>query len=222
MGMSILNIQKIASLQAKKIIRHCHYAGDRMPGFKHLFGLFDGIDVLGVCGFSQPASYTLCEGVCGKENKAIVLELSRLVIVGRLRKNLASMLVAGSLQQLPKPSVVVSYADQNEGHIGYVYQATNWIYTGKGNAEPWWYLPNGKLLSKTRRHIDTKAAAHGLGVSDLRKEPKEGKHRYVYFVGNKRQRRELGNRLKYERKPYPKGKTVKLGTDEYNETFALF
>ena len=217
-----MDIKPIDSNQAKKLIRACHYAGDRIPGFRFVFGLFDGNTVCGVCGYSQPASYTLCEGVCGKENKGRVLELSRLVILGSERKNLASKLVAGSLSRLPQPSIVVSYADQNEGHIGYVYQATNWIYTGKGNAEPWWYLPTGELLSKTRRHIDVKASAKGVAVGDLRKEAKEGKHRYVFFVGTKRDKRRLRKCLNYSVVDYPKGETKRLGTDLYHETYSLF
>ena len=39
-------------------------------------------------------------------------------------------LVGRSLRLLPKPSVVVSYADTAQGHVGYVYQAANFIYTG--------------------------------------------------------------------------------------------
>ena len=36
----------------------------------------------------------------------------------------------GSLNLLPKPQAIVSYADTSQGHHGYIYQATNWIYTG--------------------------------------------------------------------------------------------
>ena len=31
---------------------------------------------------------------------------------------------------ITKPKVIVSYADTSLGHHGYIYQATNWIYTG--------------------------------------------------------------------------------------------
>ena len=47
-----------------------------------------------------------------------------------LEKNVLSFFVSGCLNRLPKPSVVVSYADTSQGHHGFIYQATNWIYTG--------------------------------------------------------------------------------------------
>jgi hypothetical protein len=31
---------------------------------------------------------------------------------------------------LPKPTIVVSYADTAMGHIGYIYQASNFLFTG--------------------------------------------------------------------------------------------
>ena len=39
-----------------------------------------------------------------------------------------------------KPKIVVSYADTSKGHVGYVYQATNFIYTGMSAGEQ-----NGEL-----------------------------------------------------------------------------
>lgn len=185
-----------------------HHYSRRVVGAVSCFGLIDDGELLGCCVFSIPASYTLCRGVCGGEYKTKVWELSRLVIV-TTAKNAASRLIGGSLKQLGD-QIIVSYADCNEhvGHVGYVYQATNWLYTGRGNAEPKWVNPiTGEVVSYTRRHIDTKAGRLGLKWQDLIRVPQLGKHRYVTFTGSRKFKQEVRPKLKYKVLPYPKGDT---------------
>ena len=184
-----------------------HYS-QRIVGCTRAFGLFEHGELVGCCCFSIPASYTLCKGVCGDEFKRFVWELSRLVVTTKT-KNAASFLIGQSLRLLDD-RIVVSYADCNDhvGHVGYVYQATNWIYTGHGNAEPKWVNPNtGDIVSFTRRHIDTKAEALGMDWRELEKVKQVGKHRYVTFTGTKAFKRRAKSALKYKPLPYPKGET---------------
>lgn len=202
-----MNVQKIDSKTAMQMVLEHHYTG-RKVGSKSSFGLFlDDGTLVGCCVYSIPASYTLCKGVCGEALKSKVLELSRLVVATN-KKNAASFLVGQSLRQIGD-AIVVSYADISQGgHVGYVYQATNWIYTGNGTAEPAWVHPEtGKVISYTRRHIDKKAARMGLHWNQLVRVPQKGKHRYVIFCGTRRFKKEASRALKYQRKPYPKGET---------------
>ena len=103
-----------------------HYA-KRLPMIIYAFGLYENSELIGVCTYGLPASPTLCTGICGKEFSSNVIELNRLCLQNNL-KNQASFLVANSIKLLPKPSIVVSFADASQGHVGYVYQATNFIY----------------------------------------------------------------------------------------------
>ena len=105
-----------------------HYA-KRIPQIMFAFGLYESDELLGVVTYGIPASPSLCMGICGKDYSAKVLELNRVCLLNN-DKNQASFLVANSIKLLPKPTIVVSYADTNKGHVGYVYQATNFIYTG--------------------------------------------------------------------------------------------
>jgi hypothetical protein len=66
----------------------------------------------------------VARGICGKEQESIVVELNRLCLLDN-DKNQASFLVANSMKLLPKPTIVISYADTGQGHVGYVYQACN-------------------------------------------------------------------------------------------------
>lgn len=86
--------------------------------------------------------------------------------------------------------VIVSFADEGAGHQGYIYQATNFIYTGKTKERTDKYMPG----NKHPRHY-TEEFKH------LRKV-RTAKHRYVYFTKSK----ELEKSLKYPVLPYPKGK----------------
>lgn len=206
---------------ARQMVLDNHYSG-RCPGIKYCYGLYERGTLVGCVVYSIPASYTLCNGVCGNEFRSNVIELARLVIT-TTTPNAASTLIGGSLAILPD-HIVVSYADCNShvGHVGYVYQATNWIYTGQGNAEPVYVLaedhPNGfsagTPVAYTRRHIDVKARALGFDWKPnastgpgLLRRPAIGKHRYVYFTGTKAFKRKAQVALRYKRLPYPKGDT---------------
>jgi len=105
-----------------------HYA-KRLPSISYAFGLYEDGVLIGIVTYGMPASNQLCEGVCGIENKQKVIELNRLCLQDN-SKNQASFLVANSIKLLPKPTIIVSYADTAQGHIGYVYQATNFLFTG--------------------------------------------------------------------------------------------
>lgn len=204
-------VRQISSSVAMGIVVKHHYS-HRKVGSLASFGLFGDpsplADCLGCIVYSVPASYTLCNSVCGKDYRKQVLELSRLVVLTE-DKNAASFLIGRSLKMLGN-HVVVSYADCNDhvGHVGYVYQATNWLYTGRGNAEPKWVHPHtGEVVSYTRRHIDRKAEALGMDWRDLVKVPQVGKHRYVTFAGDRGFRKKARAALKYKTDCYPKGDT---------------
>ena len=98
-----------------------HYA-KRIPQIMFAFGLYEENQLVGVVTYGIPASPALCMGICGKEYSDKVLELNRVCLLNN-DKNQASFLVANSIKLLPKPTIVVSYADTGKGHIGYVYQA---------------------------------------------------------------------------------------------------
>src|SRR3990172_4958416 len=115
--------------EVKDWILKKHYA-HRLPCIQYAFGLYHSNKLMGVVTYGMPASPNLCKGVCGEEYKDKVLELNRLVINSDALPNSASFLISHSLRMLPKEYCIVSYADSQMGHIGYVYQATNWLYTG--------------------------------------------------------------------------------------------
>ena len=127
-----MNGYSLKLLENKKdadyFILNIHYA-KRKPSISYAFGLYFKNDLVGVCTFGSPPSPSLAESIVGKENKSLVIELNRLVLLLN-NKNEASFLVGHSLKKLSKPSIVVSVADENKNHKGTVYQAANFLYTG--------------------------------------------------------------------------------------------
>jgi len=187
-----------------------HYA-KRIPLIMHSFGLYVDKKLDGIITYGMPASPALCVGVCGEDHRHLVLELNRLCLLNN-KKNQASFLVGNSLKLLPKPSIVVSYADPSMNHNGYIYQATNFIYTGLSAKRTEWRIRG------SNRHSRTLTAQHTL--EEMKNNPdkfhmidRPRKHRYIYFLGDKKQKKEMLSKLNYEVVPYPKGDNKRYVTD---------
>lgn len=200
-------IKPIASKDANEMVIENHYL-HRRASTMFAFGLFDEEEMIGCVIYGKPASPSLCDGVCGKEESSNVLELTRLWIKDGTPKNTESYLIGRSLRLLPKEKdIVVSYAEIGAGHIGIVYQATNWIYTGMSDRHVEWRL-DGKSGSHSRHIFDQHGGVNGAKAfygERLERHERSRKHRYVYFnASSKKRKRELLDKLRYKVQPYPK------------------
>lgn len=188
-----------------------HYARRTAP-VTHAFGAFRDGALLGVVTYGTPVSSSLRSGICGQEFADKVLELNRLCCESE--KNLASTLVGRSLRLLPSPRIVVSYADIGVGHVGYVYQATNFLYTGLSAKRTDWTvegldLHGATIADKTRGMPNRAQAIRDMYGDAFKLRERSRKHRYVFLIGSARQRREMLSALRYAIQPYPKGDTTR-------------
>ena len=191
-------IRKIEPEETRDLILNVHYAR-RMPPISHAFGLFlDGV-LEGVWTFGQPASPRICDGIAGKKWKQIVLELNRLVLRHN-RKNEASRLVGAALRMLPRPRIVISYADTAQNHLGIIYQATNWRYYGLSE------------VRTDRVFIDGTPTKHGRHITSTEVEnlhertklvPRPRKHRYVHVLADKHTAKQIESDIRYQPQKYP-------------------
>tara|TARA_R110000824_G_scaffold821_2_gene5028 strand:- start:6202 stop:6861 length:660 start_codon:yes stop_codon:yes gene_type:complete len=189
-----------------------HYAR-RIPQIVYAYGVFVDQVMVGVCTYGIPASPSLTMGLCGKQYKDMVVELNRLCLVEGHDKNLASYFVSQTLRMLPSPSIVVSYADTSMGHVGYVYQATNFLYTGLSAKRTEWR----ELGLNTHSRTVVGHYSHEERVNNpdrFAQVDRPQKHRYVYFLGTRKEKKELTNALKYPTYPYPKGTTTRYDDGE--------
>lgn len=191
-------VRRITYEETKPFLLGIHYAR-RMPCVTDAFGLFiQGGKCIGCVTYGVPASYHLCVGIAGKKNKDDVLELNRLVILPEYNgKNYASFLVGRSLKMLPNHTFVVSYADTGWSHVGYIYQATNFLYTGMSAKRTDTYQPSG-----------LHPRAYDKNNHSEYRQTRNPKHRYIYLVGDKRTKKQMRKELIYEVKPYPKGDEI--------------
>jgi len=195
-----------------------HYA-HRRPSIVRSFGLFEESLCLGVCTFGIPPNRNLNEIVPGIES----LELNRLVVKDGLQKNTLSFFVGNCLRLLEPPKIIISYADETQGHHGYIYQATNWIYTGrsKGDVE---FVKDGKSTHRkgffNANGTSSISTAIELGYDVVRQGDK---HRYIFIVAGPRKRRELMKLIPWKQEPYPKGENRRYDNQlEINTQGVLF
>ena len=188
-----LSIESIPPKTAIDFLLPRHYSG-RKPQISKAFGWYSEGEIKAVCTFGKPASPSLCNGICGLEHSANVYELNRLCRLDDLGKPLSSF-VGACLRELKSNNwIVVSYADSGMNHNGYIYQATNFLYTGKTKERTDKYTEG----NKHSRHYSNDDQN---GIRKVR----TAKHRYVYFcTTNKQLKKQWLKDLKYPILPYPK------------------
>lgn len=204
---SDIEVQQVSHGDVKPWLLLRHYA-HRMCNVVYAFGAFRGTELVGVVTYGIPPSPHLCRGLCGPDFSDKVLELNRLCCESS--KNLASTLVGRSLRMLPRPGIVVSFADTKQGHVGYVYQATNFIYTGLTDSDR--PSPRVDRIVTDGRHGRNQGRIKGTGKIDHSVGiivPRKPKHRYVFPCGNRRQRASILKLLRYSVFPYPKGESMR-------------
>lgn len=200
-------VKPISRNQCAPFILGIHYA-KRWPSISYAYGLFDGDELTGIVTYGTPPSAPLRRGIAGDQFKSQVLELNRLCLKYN-RKNEASRLVGASLRMLPE-SIVVSFADTDQGHKGYVYQACNFHYCGLSAKRTDWkvkgkeHLHGQTIADEFRGMPDRAAAMRAKYGDDFYLSPRPRKHRYVFFVGSKTFKRRAMSALKYGIEPYPK------------------
>lgn len=214
-------VERIDNSTAHRIVCTEHYL-KRKGSTSVAFGLVEKETrrIMGVITYGTPLGPALRKGICGPEYELEVIELTRLWVHDSMPKNSASLLIGRSLPLLDK-HIVVSYADTTQGHVGRVYQATNWLYTGLSAA-----FMDTIIEGKEHLHsisITDSGGGRGAGGSRdarlrqiygdrVKKVERARKHRYVIFTGGKKLKRKLRKQLRYKVEPYPKSDAASVRT----------
>jgi len=210
-------VQSINTNQAKDWCLYKHYAGRLPSSVKHCFGCFEGKMLIGVCLFGQNGNYQL-----NNLNGIKIIELQRLIVNDERPENTTSFFVSQCLKKVNHKGLIVSFADTNQSHHGFIYQATNWLYTG---------LSGGDVeFTKNGVQYHRKNLFNALGTGSVQKAIEHGyepvkvppKHRYFYITGNRAERKRFKRELltHYEVKPYPKGQNERYDAS-YKPTVQL-
>ena len=203
--MNKYKIQQLTNGEYMDWILKKHYA-KRICSVSYAFGLVKDLDkIVGVCTFGSSPNYQYNDGKCIFNNmKVRTLELNRLVLNETSEKNILSFFLSKCLKLLPNPLAVISYADPNMNHTGYIYQATNWLYTGTSNPKNRFHFEDGSTFD-IRRGIHTKGKI-------VKTEKLLPTHRYLYLLGNKKQKKDMLRDLKFDLFDYPKGQNKRYET----------
>ena len=195
-----------------------HYAG-RWTGSTDIFGIyyetgehsfFDEVEkkLIGVIIYGYTVARNGVKSISETLENREVLELKRLWVEDGYGSNIESYVIAQSLKQIknekPEVKVIISYADPCENHTGIIYKATNWKYQGtkvSHSGNMYQYSFDGeKWLSP--RALQAKIGVCGLKdvlkvYPDIQYKLIERKHRYLYFLCNKGEKKRLIKQLKH-------------------------
>ena len=220
-------VEKLPKKIAKKMIEKYHYS-HAWTSCRYALGLFYKTDnehtffdqqeekLIGTAVYGYPVGRLSAQSISEKLEPSDVLELTRLFIHDGYGKNAESFFISKTIQWLKENTdikALMSYDDPIEGHLGGIYQATNWIYQGdkirycdsylfrlEENGD--WIHPRTIFAQYGTNDIETlkKKIGHTFWMKE---EPR--KHRYIYILTkSKRKRKEIINNLKHPSLLYPK------------------
>ncbi len=203
MALENYKIDKIPYKLAMDTVVKNHYLHRRCP-CSVAFGLFLEDELKGVICYGTPSSSSLRSGIAGAVNALNVIELTRLWVCDSVPRNGESFLIGRTIPLCGK-EIIVSYAEIQQGHVGIVYQATNWLYTGLSAKRTNW------TIQGIDKHCQTLADKHTIKEIkeiygdrfSLQDRPR--KHRYCFVNAKGARRKKLLSELKYRILPYPKG-----------------
>jgi hypothetical protein len=189
---------------ARNLVVGHHYLHSMPGGTWFTFGVFLDSSLLGVMtlGAGPFLVHQLVDGA--QPDDCIVL--TRLWLSDELPRNSESRvlgIVLRALRRDTKLKVVVAYSDPAAGHLGTIYQATNWVYTGLSTATASYDLGDGvPRHSRTVGQVFGSHSVKHLKASGIlaRLVPQNAKHRYLYFLDPSWRGRLRGPVLPYPRR----------------------
>ena len=202
MGLHDYRIQEIDYRRAMRVMQDRHYLRRKAP-CSVAFGLVRDGEIHGVICYGTPSSAPLRAGIAGPEHADNVVELTRLWVADEVPKNGESYLIGNTLRHSGK-EIVVSFADPSAGHVGIIYQATNWLYTGLSAKRTDWTIEGVKRHGQTIADKHTAEEVRAIYGDRFSLQDRPQKHRYLFINATGRRRKELQKSLKYAILPYPK------------------
>ena len=186
------SISLIPSKTAKDFIRANHYSRGSHNGPAPNYGLFDGDILIGCLMVATPCSENVRSSVFGVKYKSHVRELHRLFIIDDTPKNTESWFISRCLKLIrddrPDLWALISFADTTEGHNGGIYRATNAFYCGM-TAPTNFYLDENNRLRHPRQN-GVNVTIKNAEKRGWRRVKRQAKHRFVFILGNRSEKRE--------------------------------
>ena len=224
---SKLSIRPVTKNRAKMMVIKYHYSKlwtkcsialglFYQTGREHAF--FDEPEekMIGVIVYGDPIGRHSGASISEGLDRTEVYELTRLYVYDGYGSNIESWFISQSFKWLkkhqPHIKALISYASPMAGHVGTIYQATNWLYQGIIGKHTWSFKFNENDRWKHGRTIFPYYGTNDIEKIQrqvkepfwIRKEPR--KHRYIYILTGKKDKKKIMKNLKYPILQYPKSK----------------
>lgn len=211
---SRITMKILDNFSAKQVIKNYHYS-KTMPTSELNFGFYIDGKLNLVVVFSQGVNRFYQEFITDDNftNKNL-WELVRLFSFDWAGKNMESYCISKCIKYIKKKykniKFLISYADPIHNHIGIIYQATNWLYTGLSQPIPIYKdKKTGKMIhnrtfnehSKKYPDLSLKEVAEKLNIEVI---PQPPKHRYIMFICSNKEKKHLMAKLRLKFFVYPK------------------
>lgn len=223
---SRVTVREISKSVARDFVEQYHYT-HKFSSTRYALGVFyvedgehaffagENEKLIGCMTYGHPVSNRTVDSIVDGLELDEVLELTRLVCLDRYGKNLESFVISKSFEWMkkydPKVKVLVSYADPEQAHTGGIYRATNWLYQGCGysklmpdysiriNEDDLW--THSRTVGARWGNKSVENLAKTIGQTFWQKE-ETSKHRYIYFLCNKKEKKRIMKNLKIPVIPY--------------------
>jgi hypothetical protein len=195
MGKADLRIDWATHEAAKYACENWHYSGCLPVGKLVKVGAWESGKFIGVVLFGRGASPQLGKPYSLGQDECVELVRVALTKHETPVSRIAALAMKFLHRSNSKLRLIVSFADQSQGHHGGIYQAGNWVYTGIGTKKPRLVLPDGSTRHNRLYQGANKAQIpKGAYWSNA-----TGKHRYLMPLDA-----EMRERILPLAKPYPK------------------
>lgn len=199
------DIKEISKQQALEMIQKYHYSNTLPRLNRHFVGFYLGGQLVGVVtlGWGTRPLHTI-KALFPSLTTEDYFEIGRMVMTEEMERNsesqMLSQLIKWMKTNLPNIKVLFTWADGMLGKVGYVYQASNFIYAGNSVGEM--YMKDGVKIHV--RQIKSLIIPDGTSDDRITVRPtiqqmkdfgiqhyKGKQYRYIYFLCDKKTRKRL-------------------------------
>ena len=208
-----LKVKKVPASFVRQYVASYHYSHIMPDNAFECFAGFYGEKLGGVVVFGNGANNNTFTSLIPDIELKNCRELTRLWSPDGMPKNTESKLITESVRLLPKDVyLIVSFADPSHNHLGVIYQATNFIYTGTSSSSQMLINKEGEKFhirtigSYKRRHPELRTLTNKEVMEKYGWKYCEsaGKHRYILLRGDSWIKRLMFEKIKDKIKEYPK------------------
>lgn len=201
MGKADLRIDWATHEAAKYACVNWHYSGCLPAGKLVKVGAWENGKFIGVVLFGRGATPNLGRPYNLGQDECVELVRIALTKHDSPVSRIASLAIKFLSRSNPKLRLIVSFADQSQGHHGGIYQAGNWVYNGQGAVSRFWNIYG--RVTHPRTVIERGGSNSLAGAQKMDPNASAvmvpGKHRYLMPLDA-----EMRERILPLAKPYPK------------------